>query len=282
MAMQIMIDHDLGYTLDAAKGSFDAAKDHPLASAAYLEKGGQNSSIFSLEEQAYMQKAVLKHSYPFGLDQPLDFSSEAAKRQSIQGIISVVDAMGVTADTKCPALFREVLNIDALGMLADGDTPALKKFLHSVIDEELAKRKISEDVAKGYHWALEYDVNAFGAKGITAQFGGQLLKSRMEPTDSNEDPPKHFALHIDFGVSERIKTLADVFGNADDQERFNKAAGAFDKVAKDLFSNMRASREGKAPNLGKAAQAIEWSSASDARQTFSRGGLKLTLRKLQE
>ncbi|MDR2371563.1 MAG: hypothetical protein LBD60_00215, partial [Puniceicoccales bacterium] len=29
MAMQIMIDHDLGYTLDAAKGDFGASKDHP-------------------------------------------------------------------------------------------------------------------------------------------------------------------------------------------------------------------------------------------------------------
>jgi hypothetical protein len=73
MAMQIMIDHDLGYTLDAAKGSFDAAKDHPLASAAYLELGNQNSDIFTQDEQKFMREAVLKHSYPFGLDEPLDF-----------------------------------------------------------------------------------------------------------------------------------------------------------------------------------------------------------------
>jgi hypothetical protein len=54
MAMQIMIDHDLGYTTEAARGSFGAAKDHPMASAAYLEMGGQNSNILSPDEQAYM------------------------------------------------------------------------------------------------------------------------------------------------------------------------------------------------------------------------------------
>jgi hypothetical protein len=51
MAMQIMIDHDLGYMTDAAKGSFKSAKDHPLASTAFMELGIAQppSSIFSLK-----------------------------------------------------------------------------------------------------------------------------------------------------------------------------------------------------------------------------------------
>jgi hypothetical protein len=128
---------------------------------------------------------------------------------------------------------------------------------------------------------LEYDANTFGAKGIAAQFGGELLESRMEATDSNEDPPKHFALHIDFGVSENIRTLADVFGNADDLKRFEKAAGAFDKVAKDLFKMDDAEQRtrGAPPDLKTEARAVE----SDGQErTFARGGLRLTMKKLQE
>ncbi|MDR1590718.1 MAG: hypothetical protein LBR92_01850 [Puniceicoccales bacterium] len=118
MAMQIMIDHDLGYTLDAAKGDFGAAKDHPLASAAYLELGRQNSAIFSPEEQAYMRDAVLKHSYPFDLSRPLDFHT-GGKENAIADLISVIDAMGVTGDTKCPAIFREAKFFDTLSALVE-------------------------------------------------------------------------------------------------------------------------------------------------------------------
>jgi hypothetical protein len=34
---QVIIDHDIGYTVDPAQTSFDASKDHPLFSAAYIE-----------------------------------------------------------------------------------------------------------------------------------------------------------------------------------------------------------------------------------------------------
>jgi hypothetical protein len=260
MAMQIMIDHDLGYTTEAARGSFGAAKDHPLASAAYLEMGGQNSDIFSSEEQAYMQEAVLKHSYPFGLDQPFDFH-KGGRENAIAGIISVVDAMGVTADTKCPALFREVLDETALQRLAKSDGPEVKRELHAIIDQAVEDGRISRDVAEGYRWALEYDANTFGAKGITAQFGGQLLGTEMEQVGDRQ-----YALRIDFGVSEKIKHLATILGNPDN-------VGAFEKVAKDLFPPPIFAKG----ELGRVATAVE---SDGQNRTFERippGAIKLTM-----
>ncbi|MDR0740943.1 MAG: hypothetical protein LBF34_04525 [Puniceicoccales bacterium] len=266
MAMQIMIDHDLGYTTDAAKGDLGASKDHPLASAAYLEMGGQNSGVFTDDDQKFMRDAVLKHSYPFGLDQPLKFSNDAERRQSIAGIISVVDAMGTTGDTKCPAIFREGLNFDILANLRLGGKEheeEAKQLLHDVIDNALREGKISQEVAEGYHMAVSYDMNFFGAGMIVPQFGGELLGTQMEQSGDG------YALHINFGVSENIKNLAVAFNGAD-------VVGAFDKAAGDLFKLSKKELDsGKPqPNLGVAAKAVE---GSEIPQTFERGAVKLTM-----
>lgn len=127
MAAQVMIDHDLGYTLDAAKGSFDAAKDHPLASTAFVDPqfGGKPTyGIFSDTEVPQMQDAILKHSYPFALDKPLENNWE-----SVEKVISIIDAMGVTADTKMPAIFRNEPYSGFLKELAEFDTSSLQKEL---------------------------------------------------------------------------------------------------------------------------------------------------------
>jgi hypothetical protein len=265
MAMQIMIDHDLGYTLDAARGSLDASKDHPLASAAYLEFGKQNSSIFTDDDQKFMRDAVLKHSYPFGLDQPLDFANN--KGQAIANIISIVDAMGVTANTKCPALYREVLDRAALGQLARSENPeALKQHLHSIINQAVTAGRISGEVAEGYHQALDYDVNQFGAKKmISPQFGGQLIETQMEQVEGGH------ALHITFGVSERIQHLATAFGD-------EVALNAFKKAGEDLFPQAAERHE-----LESAAKEIEASPDPQVSQTFdngANGAVKLTMKKL--
>jgi hypothetical protein len=294
MAMQIMIDHDLGYTTDAAKGDFGAAKDHPLASAAYLEFGEQNSSVFTPKERNFMRDAVLKHSYPFNLDQPFDFSSEESRKTAIAGVISVVDAMGVTGDTKCPAIFREGLNFDILANLVmasnklkdlnaqikdgkvDGNDQgviALKKdleateteakqMMHDVVDNALREGKISREVADGYHQAVDYDMSAFGAGMIVPQFGGTLEKTHMEEVNGGH------ALHITFGVSENIKNLAAAFGGGD-------AVDAFDKVAKDLFPESHVPKG----ELGRTASTIE---RNGGERTFERGAVKLTMTPLRD
>jgi hypothetical protein len=276
-----MIDHDLGYTLDAAKGDFGAAKDHPLASAAYLEFGNQNSSIFSPEEQAYMQDAVLKHSYPFGLDQPLDFSNDDAKMQSIANIISIVDAMGVTANTKCPALYREVLTPEIMQELAMDDGPEIRKNLHDIIDQAVKDGKISRDVAEGYHMALDYDVSKFGAKNmILPQFGGKLLGTQMER--AGDENPNHFALHLNFGVSEDIRILAGLFGNGDEVKAFSKMVGdlPFQPTPEELAT---AEADGENPptvtNLGARAREAE---AGTPQNLTTGGAVRITLTKLGE
>jgi hypothetical protein len=134
-----------------------------------------------------MRDAVLKHSYPFGLENPLDFSNPGAKLQSIVNIISIVDAMGVTGDTKCPAIFREGLNFDILaGLRLAGEEheEVAKQLMHDVIDNALKEGKISREVAEGYHNAVSYDMNFFGAGMIAPQFGGKLERTRFRQTST--------------------------------------------------------------------------------------------------
>ncbi|MDR2720932.1 MAG: hypothetical protein LBB15_01420 [Puniceicoccales bacterium] len=168
MAMQIMIDHDLGYTTDAAKGDFGAAKDHPLASTAYMELGGQASGVFTDDERKFMRDAVLKHSYPFGLDQPFNFpegddaDAQKARQTAIAGVISVVDAMGVTGDTKCPAIFREVEFFDTLGTLVklardlkDGNIDTLRQSIQHDLGTAFLKKTNPEKLSQ-----LDNELNA--------------------------------------------------------------------------------------------------------------------------
>jgi hypothetical protein len=287
MAMQIMIDHDLGYTLDAAKGDFGASKDHPLASAAYLELGGQNSGVFNEQDQAFMRDAVLKHSYPFGLDQPLKFlagddaDAQKARQTAIANLISVVDAMGVTGDTKCPALYREVLDKAALLRLAQSDAPAVKQELHAIIDKAVEDGKISRDTAEGYHEALDYDVSKWGVKNmILPQFGGKLLGTEMEKVEGGH------ALHIHFGVSEEIRILAGLLGNDDAVKAFSKMVGdlPFKPTAEELTNaGNKTEKEDPPPlptvtNLGKRAKDAE---AGVDQELTTGGAVKMTLTKLK-
>ncbi|MDR2371564.1 MAG: hypothetical protein LBD60_00220 [Puniceicoccales bacterium] len=209
-----------------------------------------------------MRDAVLKHSYPFGLDQPLDFTNN--KEQAIANLISIVDAMGVTANTKCPALYREILTPEIMQELAMDDGPEIRKNLHAIIDQAVTERRISREVAEGYHMALDYDVSKYGAKNmILPQFGGQLLETHMEQVEGGH------ALHIRFGVSEDIRILAGLFGNGDEVKAFNKAG-------EDLFPDVPKGE------LGKAASEVEKSLKPYAARTLSSGAVKLTLTKLQE
>ncbi|MDR0392872.1 MAG: hypothetical protein LBH52_01410 [Puniceicoccales bacterium] len=115
MVLQTMVDHDLGYTTYAAQADFGAAKDHPLASRAFVD---QNiNQIFKSPNfqppqirygaEDFIKSSILSHSYPAGLDQSLDFSDLAKRAQSLRNVVAVVDAMGTTQDTKLPSVFRQ-------------------------------------------------------------------------------------------------------------------------------------------------------------------------------
>ncbi|MDR0647628.1 MAG: hypothetical protein LBF43_04340 [Puniceicoccales bacterium] len=115
MVLQTMVDHDLGYTTYAAQADFGAAKDHPLASRAYVDQN--MNSIFKSSSfqdphipggaEAFIKDSILSHSYATNLNESLDFGNPAKHVQSLRNVVAVVDAMGTTQDTKLPSVFRQ-------------------------------------------------------------------------------------------------------------------------------------------------------------------------------
>jgi hypothetical protein len=168
MVLQAMVDHDLGYTTFASQADFGASKDHPLASRAYVDQNINpifRSPSFQPPQIKYgaedfIKSSILSHSYPAGLDQPLDFTNN--RTQSLRNVVAVVDAMGTTQDTKLPSVFRQ---------------PKIQEQLFRVGLEKLThdpkRRRLQELQKKGASVSdeekIERDALADQLKGIDAE-----------------------------------------------------------------------------------------------------------------
>ncbi|MDR1173520.1 MAG: hypothetical protein LBK24_01860, partial [Puniceicoccales bacterium] len=150
-----------------------------------------------------------------------------------------------------------------------------RELMHEMIENAVnntelpADKRISREVAEGYHQAVDYDMSAFGGGMILPQFGGQLLGTKIEPSGDG------YALHINFGVSKNIKNLAAAFGNED-------VVGAFTKLVKDLpFLPTDAEREvgERVTDLGERAKEAE---QGTPQELTTGGAVKLTMKKLED
>ncbi|MDP3771274.1 MAG: hypothetical protein Q8R16_03165, partial [bacterium] len=118
---QIVIDHDIGYTTDAAqaKGGFEASKDHPCAGCDFVESN-KEYYVEKYGEEGYeiIRDVVLNHSYAqseYGGTRPAAEEDELTyNRDLIRSVVSTVDAMGATAETKAMDMFRYPETIEIL------------------------------------------------------------------------------------------------------------------------------------------------------------------------
>ncbi|MDR2769316.1 MAG: hypothetical protein LBB19_02040 [Puniceicoccales bacterium] len=270
MVLQTMVDHDLGYTTYAAQADFGAAKDHPLASRAYVE--GNINSIFTPAEQTFIKDSILSHSYPAGLDQPLDFN--ANRNQSLRNVVAVVDAMGTTQDTKLPSAFRqkeiqdqlfqvggeqvklnslineqkELQKLQTEGTISRKQEDRLRK-LPQLIEDQKGEVKSVEGPCKQamlkaldddksmppelkarYRQAITVDFNAFGAGGIVPQFAGSLSEAKAVPQGVGGSGPYKMTIRMEVSLPEKLTHT--VASNAD--IAIKDALVAFNKMASDI------------------------------------------------
>ena len=172
---QIIIDHDIGYTTEAAqaKGGFEASKDHPCAGCDFVESNKDYYvQMYGTEGYDIIRDVVLNHSYAqseYQGSRPDAASDEVTyNRDLIRSVVSTVDAMGVTSETKAMDMFRHPEAINLLqdvklylethgGAVDDAAMDLFKGDMNALVDQWLSEEppRISQERARGYRSAIE-------------------------------------------------------------------------------------------------------------------------------
>ncbi|MBI4434276.1 hypothetical protein HY635_00430 [Candidatus Uhrbacteria bacterium] len=239
---QIVIDHDIGYTSDAAqaKGGFEASKDHPCAGCAFVE-ANKDYYVDKYGEEGYeiIRDVVLNHSYAqseYGGTRPAAGENELTyNRDLIRSVVSTVDAMGATAETKAMDMFRypEVIDIlqnvklyaETHGGPKEMEPAALAVFkqdLNAVVDTLLADGKISEERAAGYRSAIENQFNPQTVEITLGQFTGVVREMKLTRRADGTVAPE-----IRMDVSRLAALVGDNFGDTIALQGFVKAMKDF-------------------------------------------------------
>lgn len=226
---QIITDHDIGYTLGiaSAKESFNAQKDHPLFSARYIEenqdyyrqKFGEDGceAIF----EGIINHSNVKSEYP-SKDQIREINPD-----TIRSITSTVDALGVTAETKCPEFFRGPKAIEILqkvklyadthkGEISSGVLESYKDQLRKVADKEPSERRKEE-----FYEAVEKHFNLYKAETTLGQFTGVIKDIKLIEKKGKVIP------EIKIDISRIQALLGNLFGEKISINAFVKAMEDF-------------------------------------------------------
>lgn len=240
LVRQIIIDHDIGYTADAAqaKGGFEASKDHPCAGCAFVEANKDYySEKYGEEGYEIIRDVVLNHSYAqseYGGTRPAAGEDELTyNRDLIRSVVSTVDAMGVTAETKAMDLFRYPEAIDILqsvklysethdGKVEPEALDVFKQDLNAMVDALVADGKISAERAAGYRSAIENQFNPVTAEITLGQFTGVVREMKL-----SRRPDGTVAPEIRMDVSRLAALVGDSFGDKLALQGFVKAMKDF-------------------------------------------------------
>jgi len=115
LAMQALVDHDMGYTMEGIRNKsattnlFELSKDHPLYSTLYVEGNrAMYEKYFGKEGYQIIHDAVLDHS---AVGNKLDalkapLSDTNLNSMAIKAIVSIVDCAGTTANVKNSTIYQ--------------------------------------------------------------------------------------------------------------------------------------------------------------------------------
>jgi len=237
---QVVIDHDIGYTTDAAqaKGGFEASKDHPCAGCDFVESN-KDYYVDKYGEEGYeiIRDVVLNHSYSqseYGGSRPVAGEDELTyNRDLIRSVVSTVDAMGATAETKAMDMFRYPETIEVLqnvklytethgGVVEPEVLDLFKMDLNTVVDTLLAGGKISSERAAGYRSAIENQFSPHTVEITLGQFTGVVREMKLTRRADGTVAPE-----IRLEVSRLAALVGDNFGDEMALKGFVKAMQDF-------------------------------------------------------
>ncbi|MBT4850395.1 hypothetical protein HON36_06135 [Candidatus Parcubacteria bacterium] len=226
---QIIIDHDIGYAAGVAqaKGSFDASKDHPLFSTRYVEDNA-DYYIDKFGEEGYemIREGILQHSYVMS-EYPSTDQIEDINRDTVRSITSTVDALGVTAEIKCPAFFRstDVMRVlQKVKLYAEIHNGKIDTIMLDKYKEELrgiAGKEQNPDRRKGYLDAIENQFSPVTVDMTLGQFSGVVKGVEMMEVAGKIIPK------IKMEISQAQALLGNLFGDKMSIKAFTKAMEDF-------------------------------------------------------
>lgn len=246
---QIIIDHDMGYTTRAARTmeGAGAAKDHPCIGCRYIEANrGYYERKFGKHGYEVARDVLLNHSYPsskYTKERPKSTADRSLtyNRQLIRSVVSTVDSLGVTSETKAMDLFRHPEAIDILQnvkLYADThgnvvDEKALRGFKDQLLrftERLVSAGTISQERQRAYQRAIE---NKFDAKIVNktlGQYAGIVRAVRVVKDEkSGELVPE-----VRMDVSRLQALVGESFGDPTSLAGFKKALEAFGMDAEGL------------------------------------------------
>lgn len=228
---QIIVDHDLGYTtgIAQAKESFEASKDHPLFSAKFVEANQDYyKQMFGKDGYEMIRDGILQHSYVKSEYNTVTDSKKGFNPDIIRSVTSTVDALGVTAETKCPAFFREPEAVKVLqkvqlyamtheGKVAPEALADYKDQLRSVANKEA-------DVPRreGFLKAIDSQFNLVTVEMTLGTHVGVLKDIQMTKEREGKVVPV-----INMDISRVQALLGDMFGDKIATNAFVKAMEDF-------------------------------------------------------
>jgi hypothetical protein len=225
---QIITDHDIGYTVGVieSKDSINATGDHPLFSAKFVEDN-KDYYIKKFGHDGYetIKDGILMHSYPKSeYNTPVDMK-KGFNPDLIRSITSTVDALGVTAETKCPAFFREpeamkiLQKIQLYSETHEGNIPPDIMAKYREEFKKVAEKESSEVRKRGFMEAIESRVDTFPyiVKSTLGQYTGVLKDITLTEKEGKIIP----SIKMDISRSQAL--LGNIFGDKMSTQAFVKA-----------------------------------------------------------
>ena len=237
---QIIIDHDLGYTVGVAqaKASFAASKDHPLFSTKFIEANTEYyTQKFGKDGYEMIRDGILQHSYPKSEYRTPADPKKGFNPDLIRSITSTVDALGVTAETKCPAFFREprvIKILQKVKLFADkhgGEVTSEALEMYKAQLRTLADNEPDAVRKSGFHSAIENQFNPVTVEMTLGQYAGVLKDIKIAENKGRMVP------HITMDISRSQALIGDLFGDKISTKAFKKAMEDFG-VSEDVMEHM--------------------------------------------
>jgi hypothetical protein len=225
------IFHDIGYTADAARKTFEGTKLHPQYGAMWVHHNATLfDRVFGTEARERIEDMIVRHQ-----DADIDWYEDP-----VGSSIRVADNLALFAREKLPALFKYVsgaiATLEEMGHIRDSD-PTRFKVLKRQLKEQVRASKLKPNLKRDLMRAADEVGPA------TPRFTlGMMAGERMDPSFDGE------TMHVPIRYSDEMRRISELFGEQQARAQFAKLAESYG-AGPEQFENGEIWCHGKGGNL---------------------------------